>query len=222
MVVLFVAAAAVGFAVLTAVLSLIVVKLTRKYGGNVDANMRWLADTLELSLLGGDSVFPKIAFLKGLRRPLRIEGHRRGCDVSLYHYSTGGEHSTTYATVRIAIENPKGLKLGFSRESFLGKIGTSLGMQDVQTNDEHFDRLFIVKCSDPGFVKRALLPEIKDRFYEVWEAHQSGGAIALKDNVLSYNEVGMIRSEAARNRIAAVAELMCDLGGLVQFYNQGR
>lgn len=31
---------------------------------------------------------------------------------------------------------------------------------------------------------------------------------------------GTIRSEATRTRIAAVADLMCDLGGIVKFYSQ--
>lgn len=218
--ILFIAIGMALFTVFNVLIIVIVLKFRRKFVGNVDDNMKLLAETLELPLTGGDSVFPQIAFLSWIRRPLRIEGKRRGCDVSIFHYSTGGKNSTTYATVRIAVDNPKDLKLGFSQESMLGKLGKTFGMQDIQTGDQRFDDKFIVKCSDPEFIQQALLREIKERFYEVWETHKSQGSITLKDEAFAYNEVGMIRNEATRNRIAVVAELMCDLGGIVKFYNQ--
>ena len=218
--IVFIATGIAIFTVINVMIIVIVLKFRRKFVGNVDDHMKLLAETLELPLAGGDSVFPKIGFLSWIRRPLRIEGERRGCDVSIYHYSTGGKNSTTYATVRITINNPKDLKLGFSQESVLGKVGKAFGMQDIQTGDPRFDDKFIVKCSDPDFIKRALLPEIKERFYEVWETHKSQGSITLKDEVFAYNEVGMINKETTRNRIVVVAELMCDLGGIVKFYNQ--
>lgn len=217
---LFVTALVAAFVLLNVVVIAIVLPLWKKFAGNVDGTMRQLAEQTELSPAGGDPVLPKVTFLNMIRRPLRIEGSRRGCDVRIYHYSTGGRNRTTYATVRIAVENPRGLRLGFSRESILGKLGKSLGMQDVRTGDERFDRLFIVKCSDPAFVRQALLPEIKQRFYEVWEQHKAQGAISLRDDTLAYDEVGTIRNDAVRNRIAAVTELMCDLGGVVGFYNR--
>ena len=218
--ILFIAAGVAIFTLVNFIIIVIVLKLRKTFAGNVDEHMKLLAETLELPLTGGDPVFPNIAFLSLIRRPLRIEGERRGCDVSIYHYSTGGKNSTTYATVRIAVDNPKELKLGFSRESMLGKLGKTLGMQDVQTGDQRFDDMFVVKCSDPEFIKQALLSEIKKRFYEVWEKHKSQGSITLKQEVFAYTEVGMIRSEATRNRIAVAVELMCDLGGIVKFYNQ--
>lgn len=122
--------------------------------------------------------------------------------------------------LRVAVTNPTGLKLGFSRESILAKIGKPLGMQDIRTGDERFDKLLIVKCSDPDFIHAALLPEIKQRFYEVWEEHKAQGSIKLERDGLVYDEVGKINNDVACNRFAAVAELMCDLGGIVQFYNR--
>ncbi len=218
--IVFIATGIAIFTVINVLIIVIVLKFRRKFVGNVDDHMKLLAETLGLPVTGGDSVFPNISFLSWIRRPLRIEGERRGCDVSIYHYSTGGKNSTTYATMRITLDNPKDLKMGFSRESMLGKLGKTFGMQDIQTGDQRFDDMFIVKCSDPEFIKRALLPEIKERFYEVWETHKSQGTITLRDDAFAYAEVGMIRSDAVRNRFAAVAELMCDLGGTVKFYNQ--
>ncbi len=52
------------------------------------------------------------------------------------------------------------------------------------------------------------------------ETHNAQGTIKLKDNLLAYDEVGTIRDEPTRTRIAAVAKLMCNLGGIVQFYNR--
>ena len=214
-----VAVTVVGFVVFI-MLATILAKTWGKYAAKTDENMQWLADTLELSLVGGDPVVPNSRLLRSIRRPVRVEGKRRGCDVSIYHHVTGGRNNTTYARIKVATENPAGLKLAFSRESVLGRVGKSLGMQDVQVGDEHFDRLFLVKCSNPEFIKTALLPEIRERLCKVWEAHKSQGTIKLEDDALIYDELGTIHSEATRNRIAAAAELMCDLGGIVQFYNR--
>jgi len=209
----------VGFLILDVGVLVLVFKTRGRRMTAVNLHFRWLADTLGLSLRENEPLFPTIAFFSFLTAPPRVEGPRRGCDMSIYHWSTGGKNSTTYSTVRIDLENPKGLTASFSREGLLSKLGKGLGMQDVQTGDDQFDKLFIIKCSDPEFIRQALLPEVKERFRTIWETHKAQGTIKLKDNLLSYDEVGTIRNEATRTRIAEVAELMCDLGGIVQFYS---
>jgi hypothetical protein len=219
---LFTAVAFVLFVLLNVGVFALVVKAMAQHRRKVDESMHWLADTLELTRVGGEPKFPNSRFLSCIRTPLRVDGRRRGCDLSIYHYTTGGRNSTDHAAIRVELDNPKGLRLGFSRESVLGKVGKALGMQDVQLGDERFDGLFVVKCSDPDFIKGALLPEVKERFYEVWEKYGALGSIKLDGNALVYDETGKIHNDKARERFVAVTELMCDLGGVVQFYNQAQ
>ena len=92
-------------------------------------------------------------------------------------------------------------------------------MQDIQSGDDKFDGMFIVKSSDQKFMQTALLPEIKELFYTVWEQHNARGTIRLTGEELHYDEVGSIRNEATRERFAAVADLLVFLRGTVEFYN---
>jgi len=216
-----IAAIVVAFLVFDAVIIIVVLKRKGKLSGQVNEHLQWLADTLELAVTGGDAMFPAIRFLSFVRRPYRLEGERRGSRLSIYHYTVStGQSSTTYTTARSEVENPRELNFKFTREGLLSKVGKSLGLQDVQTGDEHFDKLFVIKCSDPEFIRQALLDQVKEKFFTVWEQHSAKGTISLKGGTLSYDEVGTVRNEKSRTRMAAVAELVCDLGGLVQFYNR--
>jgi hypothetical protein len=183
--------------------------------------MHWLAEHLQLDILGGEPVFPQFKILGFPKRPLTLEGNRRGNHIRIYPYTvSSGQSSTTYTTVRTSIPNPNGLTFSFGKEGLFSKIGKSLGMQDIDTGDEHFDKIFRVKRNDESFIQQALLPEVKAKFLASWTGHKAAGKITLKEDLLSYDETGIVRDEAARDRIAAITELICDLGGIVQFYNR--
>lgn len=193
----------------------------KKLTGRKDDHLRRLAETLGLAVTGGEPMFPKISFLRFLKQPLRLEGEHRGIHLQVYHYAiSSGQSSTNYATVRTTVENEKDLEFKFSKAGIFSKVGKSLGMQNVATGDERFDGLFIVKCSDPEFITQALLPQVKERFFEAWETHEAPGTISLKKDILSYDEVGTIRDEKTRRRAETVAALICDMGGIVKFYNR--
>lgn len=78
--------------------------------------------------------------------------------------------------------------------------------------------IFIIKCSDPEFIRMALLPEIMEKFYDTFEAHGAKGTLKLKDNELYYEEGGRIRSEAVRERFVALIDLCTDLRETVSVY----
>lgn len=211
----------VAFLIIDAVLIAIFLKKRGSGVNKRDSHMLWLAENLQMNVSGGDLVFPQFKFLSFLKRSLKLEGDRRGIPLQIYHYAVStGNSSTTYTTVRTSLENPKGLTFRFGKEGLFSKMGKSLGMQDICTGDERFDKLFMVKCSDEAFILQALLPQVREKFLDVWERHKAKGRITLKDTALSYDEVGSIRNEAARERIAAIAELICDLGGIMQYYNR--
>lgn len=214
----FIIAAVVIFIVLDVI---ILVLVFRKRGGKGKRRllMEQLAGNLGIGLLGGEPVFPRIAFLSFLCKSFQAEGEFRSRFLKIYHFSTGsGDSRTTYATVRLIGPNPKALTFQFSREGFLSKIGKAVGMQDVQVGDSRFDKLFVVKLSDPDFISAALLPEIKDKFYRVWEEHGAKGSLKLEGEEMRYDEVGTIRNDAARLRCEAVANLLADLAEAVDVY----
>jgi hypothetical protein len=213
--------AIVAFLVFDAVIIAVVVKARGRKQRDMRGHFQWLAERFGLAVAGGDPYFPAIKWLRFIKRSVRLEGSYRGMPVKVYHYTvSSGNSSTTYATARVYADNPKGLTLRFSREGLLSKVGKSLGMQDVQAGDARFDNLMVVKSSDPSFVASALLPEIKEKFYAVWETHRAKGSIRLKDEELQYDEVGTIGSQQVRDRFAAVVDLLADLGGIVKFYNR--
>lgn len=187
----------------------------------INAHWQWLSEKLGgLEVVGGEPLYPDKKWLGFLRSPLRLEGVFRNCNIKIYNYVVGsGKNSTTYSTVRIVGPNPKGLSFHFHREGIFSKIGKTFGMQDIQTGDMTFDKMFIIKASDPDFIKVALLRQIKNGFYDVWEKHGSQGTLALDGDELQYNEVGTIRNEKVRERFAAAADLLVDLRGTVEFYN---
>ena len=204
-----------------AVFVLFVARKTNGLMGKRNDHLRRLAETLGLAVTGGDPMFPSLKFLRFLTRPLRLEGQHRGIRLQVYHYQvSSGQSSTTYATVRATLENERGLAFTFSKEGIFSKVGKSLGMQDVATGDARFDGLFVVKCNDPEFIARALIPQVRERFVNAWETHKARGTIKLKNDTLSYDEAGSIRDDKTRHRAEAVAELICDLGGIVKYYNR--
>ena len=195
--------------------------LNRSSKAKMNAHYQWLADTLGLTLAGGEPVFPALPFLSFLRRARRVEGVRSGSPIQIYQYTvSSGNNSTTYTTVRAEVANPRALSFKFSREGLMARLGKALGMQDVTTGDARFDDAIRVKCNDPDFIRQALIPRIREKFLSIWEQHKARGAIVLEGSRLSYDETGVIRNERARERIAAVADLIGDLAGVVLFYNR--
>ncbi len=211
----------VVFLVINVAIVLVIVRVAGGASRKRSEHLEWLADHLGLSLAGGEPRYPKAKFLEFIRHPLRIEGERHGIGIQIYHYTvSSGQSSTTYTTVRTTIANPRELTFRFGKENLFTKIGKSLGMQDIDTGDAHFDDLFRVKCNDEAFIRQALLEQVKDRFLDAWEHHKAKGAIRLEEETLSYDEIGIIHDEATRSRAAAITELICDLGGIVQYYNR--
>jgi hypothetical protein len=187
----------------------------------INPHWQWLVDKLQLEIHGGEPVYPGKKWLSWMRTPLRLEGNYRNFSMKIYNYTVGsGKNSTTYSTARIIGPNPKNLTFEFHREGMFSKLGKLVGMEDIQSGDKEFDKKFIIKSSNPDFIKVVLLPQIKEKFCDIWNQHKAQGTIRLKDEELQYNEVGTIRNEATCERFAAIADLLVDLRGTIEFYNK--
>ena len=65
-----------------------------------------------------------------------------------------------------------------------------------------------------------MIDSVKEHVYALWERHGAKGNITLSKQQFGYQETGRIKTEEDRLRIAAAAELMSTLGGIVKYYNR--
>lgn len=191
---------------------------------NMDStnHLRLLGEELGVTVVGGAPYFKSIGWLSFIKRPTKVLGDYQEGSLEVWHFSrSSGKSSHPYTGVRLGLNNPRGLTFQFYKEGFFSKIGKTFGMQDVSVGDARFDKNFIVKCSDPDFIRVALLPEIIDKFYHTFEEHGAKGTIALKDNEIYYEEGGHIRSEENRAQFVALINLCADLRETAYIYNHG-
>ncbi len=73
----------------------------------------------------------------------------------------GGKNSPPHTHFQSQLRLPRNVRITIYRESPLSRIGKIFGVQDILTHEEAFDRCFIVKGSDTGFVLSLLTPEIR-------------------------------------------------------------
>jgi hypothetical protein len=148
--------------------------------------------------------------------PPRLRGRLRGRAVGVSSYTTGsGKHRTTWCAISAETAGSGRLMLSVSEENLLTRVGHALGMNDVATGDEAFDRRFYVKSSDPGYVRAALIPEVRAKFAQSWKASPSG-RIETKGRDAVYAEIGSFADAALCARIAGMAELVCDVAEIAE------
>lgn len=70
-----------------------------------------------------------------------------------------GQRTTTHRFAFCALQLPASVpKLELVPEGVLGRIGTALGMQDVELESEDFNRRYRVRCDQPKFAYDVLSP----------------------------------------------------------------
>ena len=192
-----------------------------KKGKSGTDHMRSLGETLGVDVVGGEPYFESIQWLSFIKKPTKVSGTHRGGTLEVWHFTRGnGKNSSPYIGMKVGLENRRDLSFKIYKEGFFSKLGKTFGMQDVRVGDAEFDKTFIVKCSDPDFIRTALLPEIIEKFFSAFEQHGAKGTIELKGDEIYYEEGGRIRSEANRARFVALVDLCVDLRETVHVYNE--
>ena len=198
----------------------IVVVAIRKSSNGAD-HIRLLGETLGVDVVGGEPFFESIQWLSFIKKPTKVSGTYRGGTLEVWHFTRGsGKNSSPYIGMKVGLENRRDLSFKIYKEGFFSKIGKTFGMQDVRVGNTAFDKTFIVKCSDPDFIRTALLPEIMEKFFVAFEQHGAKGTIQLEGDEIYYEEGGRIRSEANRARFVALVDLCVDLRETVNVYNE--
>lgn len=190
-----------------------------------------LAQRLALDLRGGEPLLPGIAILDFLRKPHRLEGGIRGQTVRVTAHSSHShrhDDSSSSPSPHLRIEapgpNPKGLGFSICREFAFHRLGKTLGLRDIETGDPDFDRAFVVKGSDPEFLRVALVPSIRGQLRDVWQRCEPRGFIELRGETLAYDEPLRthedVAQSATQDRIAALIEALVALRGIAAYYNR--
>jgi hypothetical protein len=96
-----------------------------------------------------------------------MQGQFRGRPVAAFDYSyqthtsdgNGGSSTTTHRYAVCAVSLPAAVpRLELLPESLFGRVGTALGMQDIELESEEFNRRYRVRSDAPRFASDALPP----------------------------------------------------------------
>jgi hypothetical protein len=145
-----------------------------------------------------------------------LEGRHRNRPVRFFSYSTGsGKSRRRWSAVSVAMPGAGAFTLELTPENFLTRIGTALGMQDIQIGDPTFDRAFIVRSNDAAAAAAALLPEIRTRLLAAFP-RVICGQLTLKDGEVRFAETGSFGEAACVARLADMLEIACDLAEVAE------
>jgi hypothetical protein len=83
-------------------------------------------------------------------------------------------------------------------------------MQDIQINDEEFDREFVIKGKDENRIIEFLAPDIKQKFLEFARQYVAFG-VKYSGGQLYYERAATIRSEKFRTELEELINFYSDL-----------
>jgi hypothetical protein len=137
--------------------------------------------------------------------------------VRIFSYTTGsGKHRTAWCALSIAADVPSGFMLKISGENLLTRAGRIFGFEDVATGDPAFDEKFYVKATQAGFVRAALIPEIRMRLIEAWTQHGARGTFSTDVGGVKYAETGTFSNARVCARFPVMLEIACDLAEITE------
>jgi hypothetical protein len=150
-----------------------------------------------------------------------VDGERGGRAVRFFTFTTGsGKSRQTWQACGVRCENPQGFTFQLGTQNALSRLGTILGMQDVQVGDAAFDERFVVKTNDADFLRAALLPEVRAALLRCWASRATGAHVKLDGGEVVYAESGSFADTAVVARMKAVIEPLLALAALPEVYRK--
>lgn len=148
--------------------------------------------------------FPSIAGTYR-RYPLRIWMFTRSSG------SGKNRSTTTYTAFSIQVPTTTDFEFHIYEQGFFSKIGIHLfGMQDIQIQDDEFDREFVIKGKDENRIIEFLTPDIKQKFLEFARKYVAFG-VKYSGGQLYYERAATLRSEKFRMELEELINFYCDL-----------
>lgn len=154
-------------------------------------------------------VKPQIGFFGS--KLARLNGPIRSTQLEIYTERRGsGKHTYYYTIINLRLPVNPMVEFKLAKEGFFQKIGKALGMQDIPTGNDAFDKAFVLKSSQP------------DRVLQFFDLHTTNflasqenvlrSAITLRGNELHYEEQTMITNADRLAHITAVTNVVLYLG----------
>jgi hypothetical protein len=147
----------------------------------------------------------------GWSASLRVTGELRGKPTAVFTYTTGsGKSQQTWAALTVQSANPGDFTFTLQKQGFVTKVMELFGTHEIKVGDAAFDALWFVRTNRPEFFGAALIPELREKLMAAGRA-SLGGKFELKDGVVKYFEPGTLADARQTARLAAVADVVCDL-----------
>lgn len=118
------------------------------------------------------------------------------------HDGHGHTSSTTYTRLQVSHAGGISSEINIYPETFFSLIGKKLGMQDIQTGNQEFDKVFIVKGNDESTVRKLLDLDIQQKLLNLKMP------VEVLSNVIYMKRVGRIKD---KNLLMNMLNLMVDL-----------
>lgn len=129
-----------------------------------------------------------------------ISGNSKGRGFSIYQVIKGsGKSRSYYTTFRWDMTLHEAQTINLYRENFFTRMGSIIGLKDVQTGFEGFDKKFILIASDPNFALKVFSNDICNMMEDAHGAFRA--TINLNNNRIEYSEQGIIIHDKNRERI---------------------
>jgi hypothetical protein len=151
-----------------------------------------------------------------------VSGTLRGKKVDFFSYTTGsGKSSTTWAAVTAQAATTGALAFTLQKQGFSTKIAGLFGAHEITVGDGEFDAAWFVQTNQPEFLRAALIPELRAK---LMAARRAGavGKFELRGSEIKYAEVGTFAEAKRSERLAALADAVCDLAAVAEVAAEGQ
>jgi hypothetical protein len=125
------------------------------------------------------------------------------------------QSTTTYTAMSITCRNPQGFQLNLWEEGFFSKIGKIFGMQDIKTNDEEFDRAFVLKSNNESLARILLVPALRSQLVELSKG-RVGFSFMLKEEQIYYEEAIALYKPENMQWFRRVLDVLCHIADGVE------
>jgi hypothetical protein len=107
------------------------------------------------------------------------------------------------------------LTFSLEKRGFVTKIEKLFGAHEAVVDDAAFAKAWFVQTNQPDFMSAALIPELRAKLMAARQAGANGN-FGLKSGQVKYAEVGGFADAKLSERLAALADVMCDLADVAE------
>lgn len=196
----------------------VILSLVSKQNERAHCNIAQLARRLGLELAPARKRF-------GFWPEPRATGRCRGKHAELYAYTTGsGKSRVRWVALAVTPSASEGLTFRLTRQGIGSKLSELFGAREIMVGDRTFDQAWFIQTNQPEFLRAALLPELRTRLTAAMDAsgRASRASIKLENNAVMYAEAGDFSNERLCDRIARIADVLCDFADVAEVFAQSR